>query len=258
MSYRVVGHSVSAVSKQTRTAFTFLLDLLFPPFCISCKTLGQRLCDSCAGAIDWIDAGFCPQCGLPSKAGFSHRCIDSSKLLFIRSAAVFSGVMRKALHSLKYYSDRILADRLISLAYGHWCLPAWEFDLLLPVPLGKIREERRGFNQSLLLAESLSRIVGIPVDFSSLARIRETPTQVGLSVQARKDNVSNAFQAGSVKGRKLLLVDDVCTTGATLQSCAEALIEAGASRVGALTLARAVLPNTREKSSNPIPTGGQR
>ena len=129
-------YSIFAVAQQTRTIFSLLLDLVFPPFCISCRTIGPYICDSCAGGFPWIDSRFCLRCGLPLEAGQSHGCIDPSRLQFVRSAAIFSGVMRRAVHALKYYSDRALAYRLVQLANRRWNLPTWEFDALLPVPLG--------------------------------------------------------------------------------------------------------------------------
>jgi ComF family protein len=166
--------------------------------------------------------------------------------MFIRSAAEFSGAVRKALHALKYTSDRSLADELIRLCAPHWLMPTWEFDILLPVPLGRARERDRGYNQARLLADALSRTVRIPVAADSLRRIRETPSQVGLTHGERRRNVDGAFRASSVEGKNVLLVDDVCTTGATLQSCAAALAEAGAGTVGALTVARAPAPDDRQ------------
>jgi ComF family protein len=242
MGKRVMDRSYSAIEKQTRTFFSSLLDLIFPPCCVSCKALGQRLCDSCAGGISWIDTNICTKCGLPLTINTSHCCIDPADLRFVRSAAVFSGAMRKALHAMKYYSDRSLAEQLVCRAHHHWNPPSWDFDALMPVPLGRQRQQTRGYNQSHLLAVALSRLVGIPVDTKSLIRVRETQSQVGLSIQARKENTDNAFRAFSVHHRKVLLVDDVCTTGATLQSCAEALTQAGSAGVGAITIARAVLP----------------
>ncbi|MBN2085665.1 MAG: ComF family protein [Anaerolineales bacterium] len=237
----------SAIERRTRTFFSFLLDLVFPPRCVSCRTLGRRICEPCAADISWIESNFCPQCGLPLDGQKNHTCIDPACLGFVRSAAVFSGTVRKALHALKYYSDRTLAEQLVRRAHSHWNPPSWDFDTLVPVPLGRKRERRRGYNQSLLLAEALSCLVGIPVDSRSLTRVRETQSQVGLSIQARKENTADAFRASGVRLRKVLLVDDVCTTGATLQSCAEALIQAGSTRVGALTIARAVLPAARQE-----------
>jgi ComF family protein len=232
----------SAIERQTRTFFSSLLDLVFPPRCVSCRTLGQRICDPCAVGISWIDSNLCAQCGLPLEGRTNHSCIDPTGLRFVRSAAVFSGAMRKALHALKYYSDRSLAEQLVRRAHRHWNPPSWDFDALMPVPLGRQRERARGYNQSLLLAEALSHLMDIPVDSKSLTRVRETPSQVGLSIQARKLNTANAFRAFAVHRRKVLLVDDVCTTGATLQSCADALVQAGSADVGALTIARAILP----------------
>jgi ComF family protein len=238
--------SYPTIAKQTRTLISSLLDLIFPLRCVSCRTLGKRICDPCIESIVWIDSVHCPRCGIPLPETKSHNCIDPARLQLIRSAAVFSGAMRKALHALKYRSDRPLADQLVGMAQRHWNLPAWDFDALLAVPLGKRREHARGYNQSFLLAEALSRLTGIPVDTHCLTRVRETPSQVGLSVQDRKQNMAGAFRASDPKGRDLLLVDDVCTTGATLQSCAEALMQAGSASVCAVTLARAIIPASRQ------------
>jgi ComF family protein len=153
--------------------------------------------------------------------------------------------MRKALHALKYTSDRPLAEELVRLSYPHWSMPTWTFDCLVPVPLGQERERSRGYNQAGLLADALSQTTRIPLTAGSLRRTRETPSQVGLSYDERKQNMTDAFHATSVAGCKVLLVDDVCTTGATLISCAVALNEAGAERVCAVTLARAPAPDDR-------------
>jgi ComF family protein len=238
-----MGKRFRTIEEQARPLVSAFLDFLFPPQCVYCKKIGKRICAPCAAGIAWIDSQSCPRCGLPMVSRTRHPCIDASSLEFIRSAAVFSGPVRKALHALKYDSDRSLAAQLIQLALPHWAAPIAEFDLLVPVPLGKLRERMRGYNQSSLLAEALSRRVNIPAAAGCLIRVRETPTQVGLSSGARKENVANAFLASSVRGKKVLLVDDVCTTGATLMSCAEALSRAGAERTAALTLARAVLPS---------------
>ena len=150
--------------------------------------------------------------------------------------------MRRAIHALKYSSDRNLASFLVDISYAHFAAVTMEFDRIIPVPLGRIRERKRGYNQSVLLAEALSLKTRIPVDPKCLIRSRETKSQVGLSHDERKQNVDQAFSATSVADRKIILVDDVCTTGATLQSCAAALIEAGARSVSGWTLARAMLP----------------
>ena len=232
----------SSPETVARPFTALILDFFFPQRCLHCRKTGRRICRGCADAIPWIGRRGCPLCGLPSEGGGSHRCVERGRLQFIRSAAEFSGAMRKALHALKYSSDRFLADELIRLAGPHWMLPNWEFDTLVPVPLGRERERTRGYNQSLLLAGALSRSMGIPVSADVLRRVRETQSQVGLSRVERKQNMEGAFRAAPMAGRRILLVDDVCTTGATLRSCAAALAEAGAAAVGALTLARAPEP----------------
>jgi ComF family protein len=126
-----------------------------------------------------------------------------------------------------------MVDMLLSLN--------WDCDLIIPVPLGLARLKERGYNQSNLLARPLSLAVGIPFQPNGLIRVRETCSQVGLTFTQRRENVSGAFQALSrnVSGRRVLVVDDVATSCATLDACAIALIKAGSTGVSALTLARA-------------------
>jgi ComF family protein len=125
---------------------------------------------------------------------------------------------------------------------------SWDVDYIVPVPLGSKRFQERGYNQVMLLARPLAWELDIPIKRQALTRIRETRSQVGLSREQRITNVQNAFAAKKhdVNGKKILLVDDVVTTGATINACAKALTEAGAVKVFAATLARAVQPNSRE------------
>jgi ComF family protein len=150
--------------------------------------------------------------------------------------------MRRAIHTLKYYSDRSLAAFLVEIAFPRLAPLALDFDRILPVPLGPLREKKRGYNQSVLIAEALSLKTQIPIDTKCMIRNRETKSQVGLSQDERRQNVDRVFSAAFVNAKNILLVDDVCTTGATLQSCAASLREAGARSVAGLTLARAILP----------------
>jgi ComF family protein len=226
---------------STFPVFWQCVDFLFPPHCVSCNTLGNRLCGSCRSSISWINASYCKNCGQPVDQGRNHDCIDTSILSWIRSAAVFSGPMRKSLHAIKYAADRSLANILIRLAYAHWSVSSWKFDFLVPVPLGKSRERSRGYNQAIILGQSLSRLTNIPLYTSCLQRIRDTRSQVGLTAQERKRNMEDAFVSISLSGKHILLLDDVCTTGATLQSCAKALTFSGAASVSGITLARSVV-----------------
>jgi ComF family protein len=169
---------------------------------------------------------------------------------YARAAARYDGVVREALHAFKFRSRWTLAaplaDLLVEVVAGH--LPDGIPDLLLPVPLHPRRERERGFNQASLLARRVGRSLGCPVRETVLARVVATRSQTELDAAARRANVRNAFavrRPALVAGRHVVLVDDVLTTGATLSECARRLREAGASRVGALTVARVTQPGSR-------------
>jgi ComF family protein len=159
----------------------------------------------------------------------------------IRSWAVFSGPVRQAIHKLKYKRDVSLGIVLAEPLVGLFTQLGWDCDLILAVPLGLARLKERGYNQSDLLARPLALAVGIPYQSNGLIRVRETRSQVGLTITQRHVNVNGAFQAlpEIVSGRRVLVIDDVTTSSATLEACATALMEASSSKVFALTLARA-------------------
>jgi ComF family protein len=142
---------------------------------------------------------------------------------------------------LKYKRDISLGIVLAEPLVGLFTELGWDCNLILPVPLGLARLKERGYNQSDLIARPLALAVGIPYQSNGLIRVRETRSQVGLTITQRHENVSGAFQAlsGIVSGRRVLVIDDVATSSATLEACATALIKAGSSKVFALTLARA-------------------
>jgi ComF family protein len=148
--------------------------------------------------------------------------------------------MRKALHALKYRRDTSLAGYLVNLALPKWPLSAWNIHAVVPIPMGHARERQRGYNQARLIAEVVSEKTGLPIETESLFRTRETRTQVGLSLVERQENLRDAFSARSVQGKRILLVDDVCTTGATLESGAKALRNSGAEAVFGIAIARAI------------------
>jgi ComF family protein len=145
------------------------------------------------------------------------------------------------LHRLKYRRDVGLGEALVPQLSRFVAHLRWAVDLLVPVPLGQGRLKERGYNQSELIGFPLSLALGLPYARQALARTRETRSQVGLSIGERHDNVHGAFEAspGRVKGRSVLLLDDVATTGATIASCAIALRAAGSADVFAVTVARA-------------------
>ncbi len=163
----------------------------------------------------------------------------------IRSVLLLENGAREAVHQLKYGGRSSLAAPLARLMIDYWRANPLPADVVVAVPLHVARERERGYNQAYLLAREFSREVGLPPMAGTLRRARNTPAQVGLDASQRHANVWGAFlyqapQGGDgVRGRQVLLVDDVCTTGATLDACSAALKTAGAASVWGFTLARA-------------------
>lgn len=219
-----------------------LLDFLFPRRCMGCGREGDFLCAGCAAALPVPQAPLCPRCGLPLLSAAS--CADCSHLSpaieGIRSPYLHEGLARDLVHALKYDHFKALAGpaaRLMARYLEARPLPA---DLLVAVPIHPKRLRRRGYNQAELIARKLSGLTGMPLAGGALVRIRDTGSQVALGAQARRQNVAAAFvcRSGGLTGKRILLIDDVCTTGATLGACAEALRVAGAAGVWGFTFSR--------------------
>lgn len=160
----------------------------------------------------------------------------------MRSWAVFDAPVQNALHTLKYRGNVAIGDALARQMADFVRSLGWNVDMLIPVPLGKMRLKERGYNQVALVACPLAYELGLQYAPQGLWKSRETRSQVGLNVSQRRENVSKAYQAeGKVVNRKsILLMDDVATTGSTIQSGAQALLSAGARDVYAVTIARAL------------------
>jgi len=223
-----------------------IIDILFPPHCAGCKKWGVRICEDCLMAIRTISGPICLCCGYPllsNELVFCRRCKSTSLHCDkIRSWAYFDGVLKKAIHQLKYRRDLGLGESLSLPLITFLQIQAWIVDIVIPVPLDQNRLKKRGYNQAALIAEPISRSTGILFNRNSLFRIKETKSQVGLSIIERKNNVKDAFLANSsvVNGKSVLLVDDVVTTCSTLNSCANALKNAGARKVYGLSIARSL------------------
>ncbi len=228
------------------------LDLVYPPSCLVCRAACAReaaLCPACWRAIFFIERPFCERLGVPFAADLGPGVIspqaaaDPPVYDRARAVAVFGeGPARELVHQLKYGDRPELARPM-----GRWMARAGRdvlagADVLVPVPLHWRRLLQRRFNQAAALAAEVSQASGLPVEAARLARVKATAPQVGLSRAARAENLQGAFRApkGAFAGRRVVLVDDVATSGATLNAAARALRRAGASGVDALVFARVV------------------
>jgi len=226
----------------TRLAQAFL-DVLFPPRCVACGEQGSFLCRACAEAMPRALPPRCPLCWQPERRGeMCGRCAQARPAVAgTRSLYLYEGAVREAVHALKYNHLSALARPMAELMAAYLEAEALPVDLVVPVPLFGRRQRLRGYNQSALLAQELARLGGLPLAEGGLARRRDTPPQArSVDAEARRRNVAGAFAADRprVEGRRVLLIDDVMTTGATLDACAQALRQAGAASVWALTFAR--------------------
>ncbi len=218
------------------------LDLLFPPKCVGCGASGSFLCESCRASLPWIERSVCPGCGRPHSGGsFCSDCGDKSALDGIGVAFRFEGTIRQAVHHLKYRNLRALARPLGELMADFLQGSSIPGDVLVPVPLHRKRLRERGYNQSRLLAVELAKLTGIELNEGCLVRRGATAPQVRTAtVEQRRGNIAGAFACRDdrLRGRRVLLVDDVTTSGATIEAGAAALREIGAASVWGLALAR--------------------
>ena len=224
-----------------RTAWTRALDVVFPPRCVGCGAFGAFICDPCVASSQRADGVRCLRCGSPVREEACQRCYrHPPQIAGTRSAFTYAGVPRSAVLSLKFAGVSAIAPRmgeLMAPTFVAWHPPV---DAIVPVPLGGLRKRTRGYNQSELLALEVGRLTGLPVETEVIRRNRSTSPQTEQPDEvARRLNVQGAFGPDRRRPRgSLLLIDDVTTTGATLDACARVLLSAGAARVYALTFTR--------------------
>lgn len=216
---------------------------LFPTRCLGCRRHGEPICSRCQEAIPWLGPERCPRCAEPSAMGGPcGRCRRGEGALDgIRAACAFEGLVRQAIHDLKYRQARALAPLVAGFLAESLARRPLDADVIVPVPLAPARRRERGYNQSELIADHLAGTIGVRPTSSALRRLRETPPQVGRSAAERRENVRGAFacpDSDAVCGRRVLVIDDVATTGSTLEACAEPLKDAGAAQVFGLVVAR--------------------
>jgi ComF family protein len=231
------------LSEQARQLSDAALDLLFPPRCVVCRRPGELLCRRCAQAFPALEEPLCAICSVPVRGGDLCPKCRRSRPVYGRviSAFDYRDGVRKAIHALKYDKKPDLAGLLVAELCQVVGPPGEKVDALCGVPMTEERRLERGYNHADLLAQALARQWNLPLlPGGALSRIGGSARQVELDAGARRENVRGAFlaDAGVVAGLTVMIVDDVCTTGATLEACAGALLAAGADRPLGVTLAR--------------------
>jgi len=221
------------------------LDLLFPQWCIGCGREGAYICERCRTSLVRIVLPICPGCGRPQPSGIlCPGCVSGqADIDGIRSPFRFEGMIQQAVYQLKYQNLRALAAPLARLIYDYLTTNPVPGEVLVPVPLHGKRLRERGYNQSHLLARELGKLNHLTVVDDCLVRQRPTPPQARTAnVEQRKQNVADAFVGSDrrLRGKEVLLIDDVATSGATLNAAAAALKKAGVASVWGLTLAREI------------------
>jgi ComF family protein len=235
---------------------TGIADLFFPPRCVTCGALLEEhgplpFCPPCTAGIRFIRSPLCPRCGTPYPVteGEDHLCGEclatARPYAIARAVGRYEGTLLTAIHLFKYRGKigigKVLGRIMADFAGSQWDMKV--FSTIMPVPLHRKRLRERGFNQAVILAREIAKRFSLPLDFMTLRRQVFTAPQVGLGREDRSANVRGAFtvqRPEKVAGRRILLVDDVATTGSTLTECALALMQAEAEAVALLTLARAV------------------
>ena len=239
---------------------TGLADVIFPSRCVTCgvvlgpdKTL--HFCHVCFSRITFIRSPICSRCGIPFNGpdGGDHLCGDclTSETYFSVARAVgrYETTILDAIHRFKY-GGKIAVGEILGRLMADFAYPAFdikEYSLIIPAPLHPKRLRERGFNQSLILALAVSKRFSLALDFTTLRRRIHTKPQVSLGKKERKVNVRGAFEVSEekkIRGKSIILVDDVYTTGSTVNECARVLTKSKAAKVAVLTLARAVQPDS--------------
>jgi ComF family protein len=248
------GAALAGVAHWPRRGARGLLDLLYPPICLNCEApvaAANGLCATCFRALRPITAPMCPRLGLPFQISLGPEALSAEAIADpppfdrARAAVIYDDVARALVSRLKY-GDRpelaLFCGRLMAIAGAEF----WpDRPVLVPVPLHPLRQIGRRYNQSLELARAIARQTGLHVDPGLVRRTRATPRQVGLSASARVRNVAGAFAAhpealARIRGRPVVLVDDVVTTGSTVRALTRALRKAGVDRIDVISFTRVV------------------
>ena len=229
---------------------TPLITFVFPAKCRRCDTpmgIGQAhyFCDACWEQIEFLKPPWCQICGLPRWSAACTDCREQPPLFRkLRAIAFYEPTLREAIHLMKYEKKQVISKHLVQLLQTH--LPedfaSTDYDLLLPIPLHANRFRQRGFNQAEQIAQGIAKVWGVPVRTDILARIRDTVPLSSLSShEERMENIAGAFEVqspDSIQNRKILLIDDIFTTGTTINEALKILQVASPDCVDVLTLTR--------------------
>jgi len=240
---RVESTLAGALSYLGREAARIVL----PSWCAACggelpwRDRTASCCARCWSALPRITGIKCSSCALPLAGDAEARCIDCQldplPLAWCDAWGHYAGVLERLMYAFKFNRHDFLDDAFAALLEETLC--EREFDTIVPVPMSRKKERRRGYNQAELLARALAKRIDVRCEML-LTKTSESPTQSLLSRAERAENVRHAFRASKkTNGKSLLLIDDICTTGETLRACANELLRAGAARVCAITVAKA-------------------
>ncbi len=232
-----------------------IVDLIYPPYCAGCENPGSRWCEDCEKNVQILETEICQTCGDLIKPGqtFCKRCLtEPPPVEMLRSWGVYKDPLRKAIHQFKFKNDLSLGETFSRYLHTLLNNNQWEIDIIIPVPLHAGHGKERGYNQAAMLAFPLALAVDKKYHSRALRWSKETNSQLGLTLSERKANVKDAFIADSsiIKDKKVLIIDDIVTTGSTIFECAAACKKAGAIAVYGLTLARAVSVREPERQEN--------
>lgn len=225
--------------------FDKCLGILYPQTCCFCgKVSKSHICRECAKKVSYIQEPVCKKCGKPIRYEEKEFCGDCSEREWHyeqgRSVWLHTGIVRRSIYQFKYHNRRIYgrfyAEELFRI-YGEM-LRKWQIDVIIPIPLHPNRRRKRGYNQAEIVAAHLGKLTGISVDTKSVIRVQNTKPQKELSHKDRNKNLRSAFRITRHwnKGKNVLLIDDIYTTGSTIDSVAKVLKENGAHKVWFLTI----------------------
>lgn len=231
-----------------------LIDLIFPPQCAGCGRPGERWCDDCSKNIKELPSPSCVKCGDPlfgRRSTVCKRCAEHHPPYeHLYTLSSFAEPLRSALLRLKYYGDKAIGENIAAEMAARAAQWGWNVDVIVPVPISEEKRKARGYNQVECISGPLAKLLGAGHDRTSLIQIKENKSQVGLNVAERRANVSDVFEVvgDGLRDKRVLLVDDTTTTGATLDFASRALFDGGAANVICVTAAKALI----QKSNNAI------